>query len=61
VASLLSTPNPVGAASGLLALMEGLGLYLLGGQYTEQQARQALDAHLDLLFPASHEPSLARA
>jgi hypothetical protein len=30
--------------------MEGLGMYLLGGQYTEEQALAALDAHLDLLF-----------
>jgi AcrR family transcriptional regulator len=52
VASLLSLPDPVGAAAGVLAMMEGLGSYLLGGQYTEQRARQALDAHLDLLFPA---------
>jgi AcrR family transcriptional regulator len=52
VANMLSVPDPVGAASGLLALMEGLGIYLLGGQYTPQRALQALDAHLDLLFPA---------
>ena len=52
VASLLSLPDPVGAAAGLLALMEGLGIYLLGGQYTPERALQALDAHLDLLFPA---------
>jgi AcrR family transcriptional regulator len=37
-------------AAGVLALMEGLGMYLLGGQYTEAQALAALDAHLDLLF-----------
>jgi AcrR family transcriptional regulator len=52
VATLLTVPDPAGAAAGVLALMEGLGTYLLGGQYTEQQARHALDAHLDLLFPA---------
>ena len=40
----------VTAAAGLLALMEGLGLYLLGGQYTPAQALAALDAQLDLLF-----------
>ncbi|MGK5685510.1 TetR/AcrR family transcriptional regulator [Actinoplanes sp. URMC 104] len=39
-----------GSAAALLALMEGLGVYLLGGQYTDEQALQALDAHLDLLF-----------
>jgi AcrR family transcriptional regulator len=51
VAGMLSVPDPLGAASGLLALMEGLGIYLLGGQYTGEQALRALDAHLDLLFP----------
>ncbi|MGS2618408.1 TetR/AcrR family transcriptional regulator [Micromonospora sp. LZ34] len=38
------------AAAGVLALMEGLGLYLLGGQYTVEQALTALDDHLDTLF-----------
>jgi hypothetical protein len=32
--------------------MEGLGIYLLGGQYAPEQALRTLDAHLDLLFPA---------
>lgn len=50
VASLLSPLDPA-AAAGLLALTEGLGIYLLGGQYTAEQALAALDAHLDLLFP----------
>ncbi|MEU7925541.1 TetR family transcriptional regulator [Micromonospora sp. NPDC049801] len=49
VASVLPT-NDVAAAAGLLALMEGLGVYLLGGQYTAEQALAALDAQLDLLF-----------
>ena len=39
-------------AVGLLALMEGLGVYLLGGQYEAGQALDALDAQLDLLFGA---------
>lgn len=52
VAGLLGGPDRVGAAAGVLALMEGLGIYLLGGQFTERQALRALDAHLDLLFPA---------
>jgi hypothetical protein len=30
--------------------MEGLGVYLLGGQYTVEQALGTLDAQLDLLF-----------
>jgi AcrR family transcriptional regulator len=51
VANMLTIPDPAGAAAGLLALMEGLGIYLLGGQYTADQALRALDAHLDLLFP----------
>ncbi len=50
VASLLPGPNADDAAAGLLALMEGLGVHLLGGQYTPQQALRALDHHLDLLF-----------
>jgi AcrR family transcriptional regulator len=52
IAGMLTVPDPVGAAASLLALMEGLGIYLLGGQYTPERALQALDAHLDLLFPA---------
>jgi len=51
VASLL--PGDEAQAAGVLALMEGLGMYLLGGQYTEEQALAALDAHLDLLFSRS--------
>ena len=49
IGSLLPGGNETGAA-GLLALMEGLGVYLLGGQYTGEQALAALDAQLDLLF-----------
>ena len=49
VAGLLPGRNAEGAA-GLIAMMEGLGLYLLGGQLTPEQATQALDAQLDLLF-----------
>ena len=50
LAGLIPGPNAETAAAGLLALMEGLGVYLLGGQYTAGQALDALDAHLDLLF-----------
>ncbi|MEV4825758.1 TetR/AcrR family transcriptional regulator [Micromonospora sp. NPDC049274] len=50
IASLLPDDRGDAAATGLLALMEGLGVYLLGGQYTAEQALAALDAHLDLLF-----------
>ncbi|GAA4572567.1 TetR/AcrR family transcriptional regulator [Micromonospora coerulea] len=50
IASVLPAPNANEAAAGLLALMEGLGVYLLGGQYTAEQALSALDAHLDMIF-----------
>jgi AcrR family transcriptional regulator len=49
-AELIPGPDPAHAAAGLLALMEGLGMYLLSGQYGAEQALDALDAHLDLLF-----------
>jgi len=51
IAGRLPTAKAGTAAAGLLALMEGLGVYLLGGQYTAEQALAVLDAHLDLLFP----------
>jgi AcrR family transcriptional regulator len=41
---------PDTAAAGLLAVMEGLGIYLLGGYYTPELALSALDAHLDMIF-----------
>lgn len=50
IASVLPDGHGDAAAAGLLALMEGLGVYLLGGQYTAEQALGALDAQLDLLF-----------
>jgi AcrR family transcriptional regulator len=50
LAGLIPAPGGETAAAGLLALMEGLGVYLLGGQYTAEEALGALDAHLDLLF-----------
>lgn len=50
IAGLLPGPNADDAAAGLLALMEGLGVHLLGGSQTPQQALRALDHHLDLLF-----------
>ncbi|MEU8130907.1 TetR/AcrR family transcriptional regulator [Micromonospora sp. DT15] len=53
IASVLPDRHGVAAAAGLLALMEGLGVYLLGGQYTAEQALGALDAQLDLLFGSS--------
>jgi len=50
IAGLLPAPHAHDTASGLLALMEGLGVYLLGGHYTAKQALSTLDAHLDLVF-----------
>ena len=52
-----SSASPAAEAAGLLALMEGLGMYLLGGQYSDQQALAALDAHLDMLFNRSASSS----
>lgn len=42
--------DPDRAAVGLLALMEGLGVYLLGGHFPAGTALAALDAQLDLIF-----------
>ncbi|MGK5444790.1 TetR/AcrR family transcriptional regulator [Micromonospora sp. URMC 105] len=42
--------DPDRAAVGLLALMEGLGVYLLGGHFPADTALAALDAQLDLIF-----------
>ncbi|NYF56738.1 TetR/AcrR family transcriptional regulator [Micromonospora purpureochromogenes] len=42
--------EPDDAAVGLLALMEGLGVYLLGGHFPPETALAALDAQLDLIF-----------
>ncbi|MEW2382159.1 TetR family transcriptional regulator C-terminal domain-containing protein [Micromonospora sp. NPDC047707] len=56
VAALLPSPRADDAAAGLLALMEGLGVQLLSGNYTPHQALRALDHHLDLIFePAAGE------
>jgi AcrR family transcriptional regulator len=53
IADLVPVTPAAPAAAGILALMEGLGVYLLGGQYTAAQALEVLDAHLDMLF-SSH-------
>ncbi|MBO4208277.1 TetR/AcrR family transcriptional regulator [Micromonospora echinofusca] len=53
MAGLMPSPKPDEAAAGLLALMEGLGVYLLGGQYGAEQALRALDVYLDLIFGSS--------
>ncbi|WP_229069096.1 TetR/AcrR family transcriptional regulator [Actinoplanes sp. DH11] len=52
IASLLPGGDS-SAAAGVLALMEGLGMYLLGGQYSDDRALSTLDAHLDRLFGAA--------
>jgi AcrR family transcriptional regulator len=44
--------DPNHAAASLLAIMEGLGLYLLGGHFTPDTALAALDGHLRLIFTA---------
>ncbi len=41
--------DPDRAAVGLLAVLEGLGIYLLGGHYPTETALAALDAQLDLI------------
>jgi AcrR family transcriptional regulator len=45
--------DPETAAAGLLAAMEGLGVYLLGGHFTPEVALRALDAHLDMIFTSA--------
>ncbi|WP_319459126.1 TetR/AcrR family transcriptional regulator [Micromonospora sp. RTP1Z1] len=42
--------DPDRAAVGLLAIMEGLGVYLLGGHYSPETALAALAAQLDLVL-----------
>jgi len=42
--------DPTPAAAGLLAMMEGIGIYLLAGQYSPQTALDTLDAQLALIF-----------
>jgi AcrR family transcriptional regulator len=41
------------AATGLLAVTEGLGMYLLTAQTTPEKALKTLDAHLAFVFSAS--------
>ncbi|MEO3931015.1 TetR/AcrR family transcriptional regulator [Micromonosporaceae bacterium B7E4] len=48
--------DPVHAATGLLALVDGLGIHLLGRHYSDEQAVAALDAHLGLLFGSTPAP-----
>ncbi|TYB39147.1 TetR family transcriptional regulator [Micromonospora sp. AP08] len=52
-----TTVDPERAAVGLLAAMEGLGIYLLGGHYPPETALAALDTQLDLLFGSENNTS----
>ncbi|WP_432009336.1 TetR/AcrR family transcriptional regulator [Streptomyces bacillaris] len=49
--------DPDRAATGLMALVDGLGMQLLSRQFAEEEAVAALDAHLDLIFDAHHGTS----
>lgn len=44
--------DPAGTAAGLLAAMEGLGLYLIAGYYEQDTALRALHAQLAAVFLA---------
>ena len=48
--------DPVNAATALLALVDGLGVHLLGQHYSPEEAVAALDAYLDTLFPPPPPP-----
>jgi AcrR family transcriptional regulator len=42
--------DPAKAATGLIALVDGLGVHVLGQHYSPEEAVAALDEHLDALF-----------
>ncbi len=42
--------DPAHAATALMALVDGLGVHVLGQHYSAEEAVAALDAHLDVLF-----------
>jgi AcrR family transcriptional regulator len=50
VATLLPGADPVPSATSLLAMVEGLGIYLLGDVCTVPEALSVLDAALERLF-----------
>jgi AcrR family transcriptional regulator len=51
VAGTASTDvDPTKAATGLLALVEGLALHVIGGYYQPDMALSVFEAHLDQLF-----------
>ncbi|GAA4018992.1 TetR/AcrR family transcriptional regulator [Allokutzneria multivorans] len=45
--------EPLQAATGLVALVEGLGVHVLGEHYAQEEALAVLDAHLELLLGQS--------
>jgi hypothetical protein len=45
--------DPAKAATGLMALVDGLGVHVLGQHYSPEEAVAALDEHLDALFGAT--------
>ena len=49
--------DPVNAATALLALVDGLGVHLLGQHYSPEEAVAALDAYLDTLFAPPLPPA----
>jgi AcrR family transcriptional regulator len=51
--------DPGVEALGLLAMSHGLGVSVLGGQSSAEQAQAVIDYHLDRLFPTSR-PALRR-
>ena len=49
--------DPERAATALLALVDGLGVHVLGGHYSPDDALAALDQYLDSILPAEANPS----
>ncbi|GIG87569.1 TetR/AcrR family transcriptional regulator [Plantactinospora endophytica] len=53
--------DPLHAATALLALVDGLGIHVLGRHYSGEEAVAALDAYLGLLFGSTPDPAGAPA
>ncbi|WP_086823974.1 TetR/AcrR family transcriptional regulator [Allokutzneria sp. NRRL B-24872] len=45
--------EPLQAATGLVALVEGLGVHVLGEHYAQEEALAVLDAHVELVLGQS--------
>lgn len=43
--------EPLPTATALLALVEGLGLHVVGGHYDSAEALAVFDSHLEMIFP----------